>query len=53
MFNEIDNLVCVYIGRCAIHVAVLHQNEETVEYIASNFRQTLRMGDNVSGHLFF
>lgn len=40
-------------GRCAIHVAVLHQNEETVDYIASNFKQTLRLGDNVRQiHLF-
>lgn len=30
-----------------MHVAVLVENEEMVEYIASNFKQTLKVGDNV------
>lgn len=38
----------MFVGRCAIHVAVIHQNEEIVDYIAGNFKSTLRMGDNVS-----
>ncbi|XP_070506432.1 uncharacterized protein [Chironomus tepperi] len=36
-----------YYGRCSLHVAVLVENEEIVEYIASNFRQTLKVGDNL------
>lgn len=31
-----------------MHVAVLHEHEDIVDYLASNFRQTLRVGDNVS-----
>lgn len=35
-------------GRCSLHVAVLHEHEDIVDYIASNYRPTLRVGDNVS-----
>lgn len=34
-------------GRCALHVAVLRENEETVRYIAKMYPETLRIGDNV------
>lgn len=37
-----------FTGRCCLHIAVLMENEEIVEYIANNFRQSLRVGDNVS-----
>lgn len=36
------------IGRCAAHIAVLKENEEIVEYIASRYKQSFRVGDNVS-----
>lgn len=39
--------ICVS-GRCSIHVAVLQENEEIVDYISTKFKQTLRIGDNVS-----
>lgn len=34
-------------GRCSIHVAVLMENEEIVEHLASNFKSALKIGDNV------
>lgn len=34
-------------GRCAAHVAVLKENEEILDYIASKYKQSLRVGDNV------
>ncbi|KAJ6629254.1 Arginine kinase Pro [Pseudolycoriella hygida] len=36
-----------YFGRCAAHVAVLKENEEIVDYIASKYKQSLRVGDNL------
>jgi len=36
-------------GRCCLHIAVLSQDEEMTEFIANKFRETLRVGDNVSG----
>ncbi|XP_062546367.1 uncharacterized protein LOC134212478 [Armigeres subalbatus] len=36
-----------YYGRCSLHVAVLMENEEIVEYLATNFRPTLKVGDNL------
>lgn len=36
-----------YYGRCALHVAVLVENEEITNYLATNFRHTLREGDNL------
>lgn len=35
-------------GRCCLHIAVLCEDEEMTEFIATNFRETLRAGDNVS-----
>lgn len=35
-------------GRCTIHVAVLCEQEEIVDYLAINFPDTLNVGDNVS-----
>jgi hypothetical protein len=35
-------------GRSCLHIAVLCQDEEMTDFIASNFRETLRVGDNVS-----
>lgn len=40
-------------GRCCLHIAVLCQNEEMTKYIATNFRETLRVGDNVSAKLIY
>ncbi|XP_050487995.1 uncharacterized protein LOC126872291 isoform X3 [Bombus huntii] len=34
-------------GRCALHIAVLRENEETVRYIAKMYPETLRIGDNL------
>lgn len=35
-------------SRCALHIAVLRENEELAEYIAKTYPETLRIGDNVS-----
>ncbi|XP_050591644.1 uncharacterized protein LOC126922799 isoform X5 [Bombus affinis] len=34
-------------GRCALHIAVLRENEEMVRYIARTYPETLRIGDNL------
>nr|CAD7462593.1 unnamed protein product [Timema tahoe] len=34
-------------GRCSLHVAVLCQSEEIVQFIANKFPETLRVGDNL------
>ncbi|XP_054015713.1 uncharacterized protein LOC128896377 [Hylaeus anthracinus] len=34
-------------SRCALHIAVLRENEELVEYIANAYPETLRIGDNL------
>lgn len=39
-------------GRCTLHVAVLCQQEEIVDFIANTFPDTLRIGDNVRYILF-
>ncbi|KAL0105394.1 hypothetical protein PUN28_016801 [Cardiocondyla obscurior] len=35
------------IGRCALHIAVLQENEELVKFIAKTYPETLRIGDNL------
>lgn len=35
------------IGRCALHIAVLQEDEELVKFIAKMYPETLRIGDNV------
>lgn len=35
-------------GRCSLHIAVLCQQEEIVDYLATTFPETLKLGDNVS-----
>lgn len=35
-------------SRCALHIAVLREDGELVEYIARTYPETLRIGDNVS-----
>ncbi|KMQ95638.1 26s proteasome non-atpase regulatory subunit 10 [Lasius niger] len=35
------------LGRCALHIAVLWENEELVKFIARTYPETLRIGDNV------
>lgn len=35
-------------GRCSLHIAVLCQQEEIVDYLANTFPETLKLGDNVS-----
>lgn len=39
-------------GRCALHIAVLCQQEEIVDFIANTFPETLHIGDNVSTFQF-
>ncbi|XP_051164058.1 uncharacterized protein LOC127283319 isoform X3 [Leptopilina boulardi] len=34
-------------GRCALHIAVLRENAEIVEYIAKTYPETLTIGDNL------
>lgn len=34
-------------GRCALHIAVLRENEKLVKFIVRMFPETLRIGDNV------
>lgn len=38
-------------GRCTLHIAVLCQQEEIVDFITNMFPDTLRIGDNV--RIFF
>lgn len=35
-------------GRCSLHIAVLCQQEEIVDFLANSFPDTLKLGDNVS-----
>ncbi|XP_039309739.1 uncharacterized protein LOC105196161 isoform X2 [Solenopsis invicta] len=35
------------IGRCALHIAVLREDEELVKFIAKTYPETLRIGDNL------
>lgn len=35
------------IGRCALHIAVLGENEELVKFITKTYPETLRIGDNL------
>lgn len=37
-----------YYGRTAVHIAVLHERDEIVQYLATLIKQTLHIGDNVS-----
>lgn len=43
-------------SRCALHIAVLRENIELIQYIAKTYPETLRIGDNVKinliNHLF-
>ncbi|XP_076679367.1 uncharacterized protein LOC143374797 isoform X4 [Andrena cerasifolii] len=34
-------------SRCALHIAVLRENEELAEYVAKTYPETLRIGDNL------
>ncbi|XP_059615089.1 serine/threonine-protein phosphatase 6 regulatory ankyrin repeat subunit B isoform X2 [Phlebotomus argentipes] len=36
-----------YYGRNALHIAVLKEKEDVVEYIVTNFRATIKLGDNL------
>ncbi|KFB49183.1 AGAP009821-PA-like protein [Anopheles sinensis] len=36
-----------YYGRCSLHIAILMENEDIVDYLASNFKAALRIGDNL------
>ncbi|XP_034950982.1 uncharacterized protein [Chelonus insularis] len=35
------------LGRCSLHIAILCEHVEIVEYISTNYRGTLRIGDNL------
>lgn len=37
-------------GRCTLHVAVLCQHEEIVDFLSNTFPDTLNVGDNVSAY---
>lgn len=50
--STLNQFLFVVSGRCSLHVAVLHEHEEMVDYLATNFRQTLRIGDNVRRSVF-
>lgn len=39
------------LGRCSLHIAVLGEHVDIVRYIAENYPETLRIGDNVIVHL--
>ncbi|XP_015428523.1 PREDICTED: uncharacterized protein LOC107185372 [Dufourea novaeangliae] len=34
-------------SRCALHIAVLRENEDLVEFVAKTYPETLRIGDNL------
>ncbi|XP_023315550.1 uncharacterized protein LOC106653520 isoform X4 [Trichogramma pretiosum] len=34
-------------GRCSLHIAVLREHEDIVRYLAKNYPETLRTGDNL------
>ncbi|XP_049283128.1 E3 ubiquitin-protein ligase MIB2 isoform X1 [Anopheles funestus] len=36
-----------YYGRSSLHIAILMENEDMVDYLASNFKATLKIGDNL------
>ncbi|XP_058056480.1 uncharacterized protein LOC131207864 [Anopheles bellator] len=36
-----------YYGRCSLHIAILMENEDIVDYLASNFSAVLKIGDNL------
>ncbi|XP_055383864.1 serine/threonine-protein phosphatase 6 regulatory ankyrin repeat subunit B isoform X2 [Condylostylus longicornis] len=36
-----------YYGRTSLHIAILKENEDIVEYITSNVPETIRIGDNL------
>ncbi|XP_055689608.1 ankyrin repeat and death domain-containing protein 1A [Lutzomyia longipalpis] len=36
-----------YFGRTALHIAVLKEKEDIVEYLVTNFRAALKIGDNL------
>lgn len=40
-------------GRCSIHIAVLKERDEIVQYLATLIKQTLHIGDNVSATVQF
>jgi len=53
MLRERDNQ-CVMLAmtknersRCSLHIAVLNQNEEIVQFLVENFPTTLNVVDNV------
>lgn len=37
-----------FTGRTALHIAVLKEKEDAVQYLATSIKQTLHIGDNVS-----
>lgn len=37
-------------GRTALHIAILKEREEIVQYLATKINQTLHIGDNVNIH---
>jgi hypothetical protein len=39
-------------GRCSLHIAVLREYPEIVQYLAKTYPETLTLGDNVSTRHF-
>lgn len=46
--NELLAYAKNYYGRCSLHIAVLKEQEDIVEYLASTVKPLLKIGDNVS-----
>lgn len=42
------HLTAFFSGRCSLHIAVLKENEQIVQYLASTFKECVNIGDNVS-----
>uniref|UniRef100_A0A182NBZ6 Uncharacterized protein n=1 Tax=Anopheles dirus TaxID=7168 RepID=A0A182NBZ6_9DIPT len=36
-----------YYGRCSLHISILMENEDIVDYLACNFKGALKIGDNL------
>ncbi|XP_053667280.1 uncharacterized protein LOC128716386 [Anopheles marshallii] len=47
--KEIDRYIIGLVakGRCALHIAILMENEDMVDYLATNFKGALKIGDNL------
>lgn len=44
IFNDVSKST----GRTALHIAILKEREDIVQFLATTIKQTLFLGDNVS-----